>query len=117
MELQDLYTVEHHEKGSELRIKSPIDNKNTDFYITLMGVDSKEYRKAVREYQRRVMKGDEPDEIALLVSITKSWRGLMSGGEEVKCTPDSARALYENSPAIANQVDRFIADRRNFTKG
>lgn len=117
MDIKSLYTVEDHEKGSELRIVSPIDGELTDFYIKIQGIDSKAYRKAVRAYHRRLLDNKEGGESELLASVTIGWRGLEENKEPVEFTKEKAVYLYENSPNIANQLDRFIADRKNFTKG
>ena len=49
MDVKNLYTLEAHEDGAEIQIKSPADNEPTDFYIKVKGVDSKAYREAVRK--------------------------------------------------------------------
>lgn len=41
MELKDIYTLEDHEAGSDIVITDPKTGKDTDFVITVMGVDSK----------------------------------------------------------------------------
>lgn len=117
MELKSLYTAEAHESGAELQVKNPVTGELTDFYITIAGVDSKTYREALRNYQRAIVSKKEADELELLVAVTKGWRGLESEGKPVEFSADKARELYENAPPIAQQVDRFIVDRRNFTKG
>jgi len=118
MELKSLFTVEAHEKGNEIRIKSPVDGKPTHFYITVAGPDSKTYRAAVRDYHREIMKDNaEVGAIEMLVSVTKDWRGLKDGKNNVAFSVDEARNIYTGSPFVANQVDGFIADRANFTPG
>mgnify|MGYP001048739964 CR=1 FL=1 len=117
MDIKELYTVESHEKGAEIRIVSPLDGKETDFYISVRGIDSKQYRSAVKEFHRKMLNKDEDAEVYLLVAITKGWRGLKDGKLEVEFTEDKAKDLYSNSPAIAAQIDRFVVDRKNFTMG
>ena len=41
MDIKNLYTVEKHEDGAELRIVSPIDDELTDFYIKVQGMIQK----------------------------------------------------------------------------
>jgi hypothetical protein len=117
MDIKGLYTVEKHEAGAEVRITSPVDGDLTDFYILVQGVDSKAYRSAVRAYQRRLLAEQEGGEAELLAAVTIGWRGLNDGKAEVEFSREKAVQLYENSPNVANQIDRFIADRKNFTKG
>jgi hypothetical protein len=117
MDINTLYTVDAHEEGAEIRIVSPLDGKETDFYITLQGIDSKAYRKAVRAYHRKLIAEEEGGEIDLLVAITKDWRGLFKGKEKIPFSPDAARDLYVNAPSVTAQIDTFVADRKNFIKG
>jgi hypothetical protein len=81
------------------------------------GVDSKAYREAVRKYHRKLLNDEEGGEIDLLTAVTIGWRGLKSGKDTVEFSLEAAKGLYENAPSVATQVDRFVADRVNFTKG
>lgn len=117
MELTSLYTAEAHENGSEVQVISPADGELTDFHITVVGPDSKVYRDAVRKFQMKLLEKVEGADIELLVSITKGWRGLKDGKKDVEFTAAAAKDLYEKAPFVATQIDRFIADRKNFTPG
>tara|TARA_R110000737_G_scaffold245703_1_gene256268 strand:- start:397 stop:750 length:354 start_codon:yes stop_codon:yes gene_type:complete len=117
MDLKQLYTADAHNEGIEICIKSPLDGKETDFYVTVMGVDSKAYREAVRAYHRKLLNKEEGGDIDLLVSVTKSWRGLQDQGKDVKFSPKVAAKLYNQSPNVASQLDAAVADRKNFIKG
>lgn len=117
MDLKQLYTVEAHESGSELQIVSPVDGKLTDFHIRVVGPDSKQYREAMRAFHRALLDKSENGESDMLAAITKDWRGLKDGKNPVEFSPAAARDLYINAPFVASQVDRFIADRKNFTQG
>jgi len=117
MDIKELYTADAHEEGAEIRILSPIDGEETDFYIIVKGVDSKSYREAVRAYHRKLINKEDGGEIDLLVAITKSWRGLEDKGKTVEFTPKNAHDLYCKAPNIASQVDAFVVARRNFIKG
>ena len=117
MDINTLYTADAHEEGAEIQIVSPLDGEKTDFYITLQGIDSKTYRKAVRAYHRKLIAEEEGGEIDLLVAITKSWRGLNDGKKDIEFTPEMARDVYVNAPSVSTQIDAFVADRKNFIKG
>ena len=117
MDLKALYTVEAHESGSEIQVISPLSGEKTDFHITVMGPDSKQYRAAVRAFHTALIEKADGGEIDMLVAITKGWRGLSNGKKQVEFSSGAAKELYENSPFVAEQVDRFIADRKNFTPG
>lgn len=117
MELKGLYTLEEHESGAEIQIKDPSTDKPTDFYILVQGVDSRAYRTALRAFHRSILENKEGGDIELLVAVTKGWRGLESDGKEVKHSDKTAKELYMNAPAVASQVDQFVSNRKNFTKG
>ena len=117
MDINTLYTVDAHEEGAEIRIVSPLDGKETDFYITLQGIDSKTYRTAVRAYHRKLIAEEEGGEVDLLVAITKGWRGLKNNGKDVVFASEAAHDLYVNAPSVTSQIDQFVADRTNFIKG
>jgi hypothetical protein len=69
------------------------------------------------KYHRKLLNDEEGGEIDLLTAVTIGWRGLKSGKDTVEFSPEVAKGLYENAPSVASQVDRFVADRVNFTKG
>ena len=117
MDINTLYTAEAHEEGAEIRIVSPLDGKETDFYIIIQGVDSKAYRTAVRAYHRKLIAEEEGGEIDLIVAITKGWRGLKNNGKDVVFASEAAHDLYVNAPSVTSQIDQFVADRTNFIKG
>lgn len=131
MDIDDLYTVPHHEKGAELQLFSPVDGKKIEVFLMLRGVDSAAFRSAEISGKREValiIKNDDlsDDEKAqkqleviagMLARITLGWRGLTSKRKKLGFNHEAATNLYLNSPAIAKQVDKFVSNRKNFTKG
>ena len=95
--------------------------------LKLLGPDSPEYRRGNRALVRQRMlyaatTADEYDAeeaaiIDLLVNCTVGWEGMFDAKlKPLPFSAESVRALYEGYPAIRDQVDVFIADRRRFTK-
>lgn len=123
MELESLYTTPNHEEGAEVQLKDPVTGKKLDAYIKVRGVDSKSFRESQRKMKRNIIEAVREkkeltdDEYELIVECSVDWRGFESEGKPVPFSKEAVRTLYENSPAIAQQVDGFILDRRNFTKG
>lgn len=121
MDIHDLYTAPLHDKGAEVQIRNPITGDLTDCYINVIGVDSKKFRSLQKERRRAVLDAIredtklEDDEFQLLVDSTLGWRGFTHKGKELKFDKENLLALYTNSPKIAEQVDKFMADRKNFT--
>lgn len=124
MDIADLYTTEAHNAGSEMRVKGK-DGKETDFYIMLAGVDSDVWRDDIKQRNRKAvaaaMAGEAVEEVndapERLAAATIGWRGLVADKVKVKFTKKRAADMYRNAPYIQDQVNIFIGDRANFTKG
>jgi hypothetical protein len=128
MEFNDLLTSEAHEEGAEINIVNPVTGKPTDAYIKVMGIDSVAFQSSQRKKRNKMIAMlsekkalDETYEIdsdiSALASITIGWRGIEQNGEAMKFTPKACEELYRKSPGLRQQVDAFVGDRRNFTKG
>ncbi len=121
MDINELFTLDAHEQGVEVRIKDQY-GKDTDIYITVAGPDSKRYRKIqsnnMRELARAINGEDvevpeDKDEIDL-ARITLGWRGAKNGKKDYEFTTENAVALYIQAPYIVNQLNRALHDRSNF---
>lgn len=115
MNIDELYTVEHHEKGAEMQVRNE-DGKKLDMFITLAGIDSKLWRNAFNSHKKELIDGNEDADAKLYAEVTLGWRGFMSKDKELEFSKKKAEQLYVNAPYIMGQVDKFIADRGNFTK-
>lgn len=126
MELDTLLTTEAHNEGAEMRVRGP-DGVETDFYITLAGMDSEAWRNAEvvkRRKQLESVKADQEDKDAIaykilvdqVVSATIGWKGLSSNGEEVEFSKEQAEQVYIGAPYVLDQAFLFIGDRVNFIK-
>ncbi len=96
--------------------------------ITLLGQDSKVYRKIQLAKQQtalnRISKGKKAvdfdaeklaeDSIDDLVKLTVSWTGFTLDGDKLECTPDNVRKVYSEWVWIKEQVAEFVAERANF---
>jgi hypothetical protein len=123
MRLSELYTVEAHSKGAEMRVKSP-SKKPTDVYLTLAGLDSPQCRNAMKKAQKLlVLHAGDDDldhvkmDIDIVVAATLGWRGLMDDNDQVaECSPEAAETLYRQAPYVLDQATAFMYDRKVFTK-
>lgn len=123
LDLNDLYTVEAHEAGAEMEILHPKDGSRTGIFLSLLGADSRKYRKADAESQKRLMNAKEEDvtaefveseRIEKMVAITTGWRGAQRQDEDIPFTADAVRELYRESPPVLEQAYRFILNRANY---
>lgn len=106
-----------------MRLKSPITGDETDCILIVRGVDSKTFRDCQKREQRKIFtmmrdgKDEDVDDLVTLVEAVIGWKGFEDDGKELKFSKENVRALFENSPSIARQVETFIHNRRNFIKG
>jgi len=117
MDINKLSTAEAHEKAAEMCVRDRIANTPTDFFITIRGVDSPTYRKALTVFHRAILKGDDDANFALMAAVTVSWRGLTNKGKKVECNEAAAVKFYKSAPYIARQIEIFINQYANFTTG
>lgn len=123
MNVDELYTLERHEKGAEMQVKNE-KGKPLNVYLTLAGVDSKAYRKSmtVMYKQFRSVDGTDPSNIDTdaikanaFSEITIGWSGFVGDdNKELEFSKEGVTALYLNAPYIMKQVDSFIDERENF---
>lgn len=113
-------------RGFELQLKDD-SGVRIDWFIRVVGIDSDVYQGKTNEIQRRRIdeaasgrrsldtpEQRESDALDLLVAATISWRGDDAMAE---FSPGEARRIYNDYRSIAEQIDRAIADRRNFLPG
>jgi len=96
--------------------------------ITLLGQDSKVYRKLQMSKQQaalnRISKGKKAvdfdaeklaeDSIDDLVKLTTAWSGFTLNGKDLECTPENVRTVYADWSWIKEQVQEFVGNRANF---
>lgn len=101
---------------ADCTIVDPATGLDTDIVITVYGQDSMQYRSELLAAARKESKDDELNERGLefLAKLTKSWEGVEYEGKPLKLTLENAIFVYSTSGTIRKQVDRFIAETRNF---
>jgi len=96
--------------------------------ITLLGQDSKVYRKLQMSKQQaalnRISKGKKAvdfdaeklaeDSIDDLVKLTTAWSGFTLDGKDLECTLENVRTVYADWSWIKEQVQEFVGNRANF---
>lgn len=115
--------------GAVLNIVHPETEEVIDgMTITLLGQDSKLYRKIQLSKQQaalnRMAKGKKAldldaeklseDSIDDLVKLTTAWSGFVLDGKDLDCTPENVRAVYSDWSWIKEQVQEFVGNRANF---
>ncbi len=128
-DLENLETKEIAEEGATMVVHDihgqPVkDSNDDDVYIVLAGMDSKRFKEASINARKDVLAGkrklEDQDITAIGVytraACTLAWGGMVRKGEAIECNFDNAKALYEDIPALSEQVAEFMADRVNFIK-
>jgi hypothetical protein len=115
--------------GAVLNIVHPETEEVIDgMTITLLGQDSKLYRKIQLGKQQaalnRMAKGKKAidldaeklseDSIDDLVKLTTAWSGFVLDGKDLDCTPENVRKVYTEWSWIKEQVQEFVGNRANF---
>lgn len=139
----DLSKYDYSNITAELDILSP-EGEKTGAKLILLHMDSMQFQRKSREIRALYMpkleklkiKGSgvdanvemdgklaaemaqiqEESSAKLLAVVTVGWKGLKFGGKEYEFSADNAIKLYNEYPWIKDQVDQFIADRKNFFK-
>lgn len=130
----DLDTSSLADEGMWCRLRHPVDGaplsaRGQPVRVRLLGIDGERFRALQRRVAARradllLRSRGRPDaeaeeelDLDLLAHATLGWENvLLPGGEAFAFSVDNARRLYAERPWIAEQVNRFIADRANFLK-
>jgi len=116
IDIDQLYTVEAHEKGAEMQVKNQL-GKKIDCFITFAGADSEIFRNAWNENKLKALEGGKSITLDMMAACAISWRGFASKGKAIKFSRKKIEQLLKNAPYIVKQADDFIARRENFMKG
>ena len=132
MDLKKHDTVAFSDEGATLTLMSPDGSgEPTDIQIVCYGPDSHVVTKLRREQSdRRLARARRPgggkkvtaaeleaEDCAFLATATKGWSNMQENGKDLPFSYEEALRVYREYPWIMEQVNRFIADRANFTKG
>ena len=113
------------DRGAVLHIHRPDDeDKLLGPTITLAGIDSDVYRKTqtrlARKRVEQMARGKKitddsfDDDLELLCACTIGWEGIGLDGEELICTPENKKKLYQRLPWLRDQAARFLGDRSKY---
>lgn len=109
------------EEGFTLTLRDPLTGKDTDAEITVIGSDSKAYRRAKAEAMRKAAKAKDSDTDELSADVyaacIKDWDNLTDEkGEPIPFSQEKARELLGRFPWFMDQVGYAVDTRGNFMK-
>lgn len=103
------------------------EDASTAVTITVVGVDSKAYKKKRHELTTKqlgaVMSGRKnkaksalspDDQIHLTACCVVDWQNVVLGGDLLPCTPENAFMVFKRVELVHEQVQDAIEDRANF---
>ncbi len=121
----DPETGKEYEKGDPITDEKGKEPKQ--FFVRLLGTDSDQYRKLSnrsleksfnsRDKKKKVDIESTQREVAEKFAKCTTECYFIENGKEVECTTSEITRLYLQYSWIKEQVDEFINDRSNFTKG
>jgi hypothetical protein len=122
MDIFDFDLTTGAERGFTFNLRNPLTGEKTDAEITVVGSDSKAYRRAKTEAMREAVKADgafDDDEFSASVysKCVTAWSGVNGrDGEPLECTAENAKQVMTDLPWFMDQVGGQIDKRSNFTK-
>lgn len=104
-----------------------LNSKGEQMWVDIRSVDSPAYRRIAHKIKQRRFKkgrnvfGDNPDEnvqetAKLLAACATNWGNFEHNGKELKFSVVAAEDVFARYPFIADQLDRYMANRANFMK-
>ncbi len=122
LDLATLDTAALCEEGAELELTHPKTGEGLGVFITVAGIDSKKWRRALnaigekRANKRSKLTAEEgiAGAVDILARCTIAWRNVTLDGAELPCTEENARTLYTRLPWVREQVDTFASDRGSY---
>lgn len=117
MDIDQLYTVEDHEKGAKMELLDQL-GKKTGLFFRVVGVDSKKWRGLSKKIQILNEDSDNRGETAKVLSeAIIGYEKIQSGGKDLEFSKKMTEKILLNAPYLMGQVTKFILDRANFIKG
>ena len=110
--MKEFYTAKAHSKAQKMPLMLP-DGTETEHFIMVLGSQSKPARESKAEALRLMLDGQydkESVKYMMISSYIDSW----SFDED--CTEESKIKFLKNAPQIADSIDIFAANHKNFAK-
>ena len=131
------------DRGVTVKILHPTSNRRLGLEITVLGSDSREFKRLQREQQNRRLKDQaknrgklkltaeelEEESLATICALViawrqknddGSWKGTMTyDSQELECNEDNKRKIFSDLGFswLREQVDEEIGNRDSFLKG
>lgn len=120
MDLSQYDLTANAEKGFDYVVKDPISGKATDATVTVMGSDSKAYRRIRNEITREVARSGkdiDADDLScrIYAECITGWSGLSDGKGLIEYSKEAASKLMNDLPWLMDQIGLAVEKRANFT--
>lgn len=126
MDLSTLNISENAEHGVDMTLRHPVTDEPLDIVLTVVGSDSKRYKRASHKVQNRVIgqrrnkmtaEKLEANGMEILSACVVEWQNVEDSDlfdKKPKCTPENVLLFLNKHTWAKEQVDSFVADRANF---
>lgn len=110
-------------EGARMEVAAP-DGKHHGDWMQVLHVWSDAFKQAEERAAREIAEatmGEAPDKAKAIAMQAKCRLDILAAvvtawSESAECTYDNVRALLEDEPGVADQLDKFAADRQRFFK-
>ena len=116
--------------GVEFQLKDPDTGAPVDIFITVCGRESEQHKKSkdkANEKVRRLQMEEgrkwnstldvEMIQLETIKGDIISWRGMISEGVVLDCTPGNVRKILERHSWVISQAWEVVNDRKRFLPG
>jgi len=126
--LEQLGTTENADKGVRMVLEDvdgdPVMEGKKEVAFIVMGNDSKEYQKVLKQISADVLKeamgkkkkkrdDDKVNKDAVARCVIK-WENVIVDGKELECNYKNIMMLFDAAPIIYEQTRLFMGDRNNY---
>ena len=125
MQPEDFYTLDVHNAGKEVELNDE-DGNPTGCFLLVAGPDSDVWRDALAAMQRDALMASFADvetrtkgarRAEYLSRAGLGWRGFKDAdGKPAEFDRKRIEKAFVMAPYVADQIDKFVAKRGNFTK-
>lgn len=121
----DITNYQVSDAPKSLVIVHPETGENTDIIIECISPDHPDYQQRAIDTMRASVKNGNKTVDAIAADVTKNkaihigqaivgWKNITEKGKDYKYSPANAVKLCQKYPWIADQIDAFCGQRRNF---
>lgn len=115
MNIEDFYTKPSHETGVKLPLKTP-EGKQTEHFLVVKGIYSDSFREARNALARFELTAGKDEKERETLNLKCLCALICDWSFDKDCSEESKLELLRNAPQIADKINLFSAQNKNFTE-